>query len=213
MNRQTRGKDDGHDRESKPRRRLLRPWRVLKECELYSFTPFFQVFQQQVELPNGRVIDDYHRIQFPNYVTVVARTIDRRFIMVRKYNHGFRKTCMLFPGGLVNPGESPRKAAVRELLEETGYVAHRWSCLGRFMPHANYGCGSVNLFLGEDCRCKQPPASGDLEEMEIILLSERELVQYMRSGRNPSHAAMTAFLLSFEKLGRNAQLSQTRPPA
>jgi len=196
----------------RPRGPRLRAWRILQEREVYDAAPFFRVLRQQVRLPDGRVVDDYHQIQFPHYVTVVARTNDHRYVMVRKYNHGYRKTCLLFPGGLINAGETPRRAAARELLEETGYAARRWNCLGHFMPHSNYGCGQVHLFLAGDCRYRAAPKSGDLEEMEICLLSDRETRRYMRSGKNPSLASMAAFLLTLEHLGGEDSASRGGAP-
>ena len=191
-----------------PRKKRLACWRVLDERLVYSAGPWFNLVRQRVELPDGRVIPDYHEIRFPEYVTIVARTPERRFLMLRKYNHGFRKVCFIFPGGMRHEHETPRQAAARELLEETGCKAGRWTCLGHFTPHSNYGCGRSHLYLAEDCRPVAAPASGDLEEIEVHALPARQAYECMRRGQNPSLSCMAAFLLAREHLRSRAGRAQ-----
>jgi ADP-ribose pyrophosphatase len=182
------------------RRDPMAPWTVVDEHVVYAADPFLRLTRQHVVLPDGRHIRDYHQIVFPDYVTVIARTPDGKYVLLRKYNHGYRRTCMLFPGGIRSAAESPRRAAARELLEETGYAARRWCCLGHFRPHSNYGCGQVHFYLGEDCRRVAKPDSGDLEAMDIRLLSHDALRRYLRGGRNPSLSCAAAFSRACELL-------------
>ena len=180
-----------------PRRQdRLAPWTILGEQVVYAADPFLRLTRQHVVLPNGRHIRDYHQIVFPDYVTIIPRTPSGDYLLLRKYNHGYRRTCMLFPGGLRHPDESPRRAAARELLEETGYSAPRWRCLGHFRPHSNYGCGQVHFYLADGARPVAPPNSGDLEAMDLRLLSHPALCSYLRSGRNPSLSCAAAFALA-----------------
>ena len=191
-----------------PRRQdPLAPWTILGEQVVYAADPFLRLTRQHIVLPDGRHIRDYHQIAFPDYVTIVPRTPAGEYLLLRKYNHGYRRTCMLVPGGLRPPDESPRHAAARELLEETGYSAPRWRCLGHFRPHSNYGCGQVHFYLAEGARRVADPDSGDLEAMDIRLLSHDALRSYLRSGRNPSVSCAAAFALACQLLGLPGALS------
>jgi len=49
--------------------------------------------------------------------------------------HGSRTVTLEIPGGLADPGDTPEEAAVRELLEETGYQADRWTKIGVTNPN------------------------------------------------------------------------------
>lgn len=189
----------------------LAPWTIRREEILHDAPPFLKLTRQHVILPDGRQVRDYHQVYFPDYVTLVALTTDDRYILIEKYNHGYRRACMLFPGGIRNPDETPRRAAARELREETGYATRRWRLLGCFIPHSNYGCGRVHLFLGEGCRPVAAPDSGDLETMNLHLLPHERLRRYMRRGGNPSLSGAAAFALACQTLARPGVFETTHP--
>jgi ADP-ribose pyrophosphatase len=149
----------------------LRPWRVRAEQTLVARPPFIELSVQTVELPNGRLIDDFYQIAMPDYVCVFAETGDGQVLLLRSYRHGARKVCLNFPGGRINAGETPAAAAARELLEETGHEAIRWTSLGRFVTQANQRCQTAYFFRAAGCRFRQAPASGDLEDQELVLMS------------------------------------------
>ena len=66
---------------------------------------------------------------------VVATTTDNDVILVRQYRHGIQEVVLEVPGGVVDEGESPEEAAVRELQEETGFAAGSVRLLGKMMPN------------------------------------------------------------------------------
>ena len=61
-------------------------------------------------------------------VAIICRLLPSdRLILVRQYRPPVDGMVIEFPAGLVNPGEDPNETAVRELREETGYRASRWT--------------------------------------------------------------------------------------
>ncbi len=160
----------------------LVPWEVLEGREIFAAPPWIRLSRQRIRLPDGRVIDDFHYIHLTDYAIVVAQTPDGRFILERQYKHGVGKVCLTLPAGGIAAGEDPLRAAQRELLEETGYEADSWQCLGRYTCNANYGCGNAHIFTARNARKIAEPDSDDLEKMEIVLLSEKELRRALRDG-------------------------------
>jgi len=174
----------------------LKPWEVLENREVFQSSPYIQIFRQKVRLPDGRVVDDYHQIRLADFIMVLASTADGRILVERQYKHGIGKPTLVLPAGTISPGEEPLAAAQRELLEETGYTAEAWRLVGSFVTHANYGCSQAHIFVAQRAQAVALPKSGDLEEMEILLLRPQELYEAVRTGQVHSLSAMAAIALA-----------------
>ena len=74
-----------------------------------------------VQLPDGRINEEYYILEYPDWVNVIAVTKDGKFVMERQYRHGAGEVGYELPCGVMEPDESPLCGAQRELLEETGY--------------------------------------------------------------------------------------------
>lgn len=160
----------------------LRPWRVIASRTIHVDPPHIELTVDDIELPDGRKIEGYYQLSSRASCAVVATTTDGRFIMLRQYKHGARKVCLTVPGGRLEQGETLDHTARRELLEETGYCAPRWASMGEFAIHANQHMGVCGVFRAHDAVYAAPPASGDLEEMEVVLLTADETRAALRSG-------------------------------
>jgi len=173
-----------------------KPWKVLASTSVYRFDPWLAVERQKIELSDGRVIDDYHRITLQDFSGIVARAEDGRYLVTRQYRHGPGRVCLTLPGGGLDPGEAPLDAAKRELREETGYEAPRWKALGSFTVNANYGCGMAYFFGAEGARKTAEVNSDDLEHTELVLLSREELLAALDRGEFAALGAAAAILLA-----------------
>ena len=151
-------------------------WKIVENNVVYEAEPWIQVSIQHIRLPSGKLVYDFHQVKMPESSVVVAKTPDGRMIMIKQYKHGVREVSLTLPGGLIEEEEEPLVAAKRELLEETGYIADNWQSLGCFVANANYGCGNVHVFLAQNSKCVKEPNSGDLENMEILLMNHEEAV-------------------------------------
>ena len=84
--------------------------------------PWLKVAKETCELPSGKVIDDFYTLWQPDWVLILARTTEGKWVMTEQYRHGTGKIALEFPAGITDKGETPEEAAIRELQEECGYV-------------------------------------------------------------------------------------------
>jgi ADP-ribose pyrophosphatase len=159
-----------------------RNWETLSRRKVVDCHPWLCLWAEDVQLPDGRVVEGFVTIEMPDYVVVVALTPDGRVVVERNYKHGPRRACLNLPAGYVEPGEEPLAAARRELLEETGYMAEEWLALGGFTNDGNRGCGMGHLFLARRAQKVTEPDAGDLEDMEIGLMGLPEVAVAVRRG-------------------------------
>jgi 8-oxo-dGTP pyrophosphatase MutT (NUDIX family) len=111
-----------------------KPWEVLERRRLYA-SRWVGLAEWTVRLPDGRVITDYHVVEYPGEaVAVVPVGDDGRVLLIDHYRVITDTRGWEVPAGGIDAGESVADAAARELLEETGYGASAWQCLGRFHP-------------------------------------------------------------------------------
>jgi ADP-ribose pyrophosphatase len=161
---------------------MIKPWRTLARRVLLDRSPWFSVGGEDVELPDGRVIQDFNWIKMREFAIVVPLTDDNMTILARSYKHGVRGIALSLPAGYLEDGEAPLAGAKRELLEETGHAAAEWVSLGRYINDGNYGSGAMHAFIAKGARKIQAPRSGDHEEQELLSMPFEEAIAKVRAG-------------------------------
>jgi 8-oxo-dGTP pyrophosphatase MutT (NUDIX family) len=85
------------------------------------------------------------------------------------------------PGGVIDPGEEPLKAAMRELKEETGYEADNVRPIGRVSPNPAIQGNWSYSFLAEGCQLAGHRDLDPFEDIEVKLFSMEEIPELIRS--------------------------------
>ncbi|HYA87343.1 MAG TPA: NUDIX hydrolase [Nitrospirota bacterium] len=161
---------------------LLQNWTTLSSSVVFQAEHWFRVVRDKVKLPSNRIIDDYFRIEAPEFVLIYARSTDGRVLVERQYKHGLGKITTTFPAGFIDTGEPPILAAKRELLEETGFRAKTWKHMGTFVLDGTRYSGKAHCYIAEDLEQVSTPINDDMEELEIFFLTVRELHDSIASG-------------------------------
>ena len=148
-------------------------------------------FDQMRNPANGKT---FRRVvlESVDWVNVVAVTEDDRIVMVEQYRFGIGRNTIETPGGMVDPGETSRQAAVRELEEETGYTGGRLSYLGAVEPNPAIHDNLCHHWLVEGVVRTRAPDPGEGEALAVHLMTLDEIVAALDSGRLRHVLALSA---------------------
>ena len=95
-------------------------WRRLSSEVIQDYR-FFQLRQDISRHPTSGREHRFFIFEFPDWVNILPLTPEGDVVFIKQFRHGTRELTLEIPGGIVDPGESPKQAATREMFEESGY--------------------------------------------------------------------------------------------
>jgi 8-oxo-dGTP pyrophosphatase MutT (NUDIX family) len=176
-------------------------WKTLSRRVLLDALPWFRVIEEEVQLPNGQVIPDFHLVEGPDFTSVVALTPADEVLLLYGYLHGVRQQVYALPGGLIEGKEGPLQTIQRELREETGCTAATWEPLGSFTLDGNRRYYTGHLFLARGAVQVQAPTTHDLETRHVERMPLEQAHQRWLQGDFATLPMMTAIGLALHRLG------------
>jgi ADP-ribose pyrophosphatase len=130
-------------------------WKKLKTTKLFSH-PRLEVFEDEVELPNGHKTKYLYFGDKFDAATVIAVNKTGQVLLQKEYSYPQNKKLFQFPGGGLEAGETPAQGAARELAEEAG-LQGTLTEIGWFYPNNRRGKNKMYVFMAKACRPLQPP--------------------------------------------------------
>jgi ADP-ribose pyrophosphatase len=130
---------------------------------------------ESAALPNGVTID-LAVIRHPGASAIVALDADGAIPLLTQYRHAVGGWLKEIPAGCINPGETPRLCAERELREEAGLVARQWDQLGTIVTIPSFCDERITLFLARDLS----GAERNLDHDEVINVDHVPLDEALR---------------------------------
>ncbi|MCM0028647.1 MAG: NUDIX hydrolase [Polynucleobacter sp.] len=141
---------------------------------------FLNMKRDTVRMPDGaEAVREY--LTHPGAVAIVALLDDGRILLERQYRYPVARVCMEIPAGKLDPGEDPLVCAQRELQEETGYAASKWSYIRRIHPVISYSTEFIDIYLAEGLSKGQSQLD-DEEFLDVFAASLDELLRWVEEG-------------------------------
>jgi ADP-ribose pyrophosphatase len=158
----------------------------------------FSVVTDKVEEPGGR-INTRDVIRHNGSVVILAvdeskNPSDPDIVFERQYRHAAGLTLIELPAGRVEPHESPLAAAKREMIEETGYRAKRWTLLTKYFASPGFLGEWMQIYLARDIREGAATPEPD-ESIEVFRLTLSEALALVAANKIHDGKTLIGLLL------------------
>ncbi len=135
----------------------------------------------EVELSTG-VVSHREICEHPGAVAVVALTEKNEIVLIRQFRKPAEQVLIEIPAGLFNKGEDFKNAALRELKEETGYIAKSIKHVLSVYTSPGYSTELLHFFLAKDL-IKESQSYEEDEHIEVELAPVDKLSELVKEGK------------------------------
>jgi ADP-ribose pyrophosphatase len=142
---------------------------------------FLRLFVDRVQSADGHH-GTREYLRHPGAVMIIPLLDAEHVLLERQFRYPLGRSVVEFPAGKIDPGEPPFACARRELLEETGYTARRWSYLGGLHNAIAYSDEKIEIFLAEDLDRNGSATLDAGETLEVFEAPWRQLLEWVRDG-------------------------------
>lgn len=181
----------------------MKPWEKTAS-EVVAETSIFTLHKHRVvSARTGGELDAW-TLTCPDWVNVIALTEAGEVVLVRQYRHGVEAATLEIPGGMIDEGETPEEAAVRELREETGYAPVSVVNLGFVNAQPAFQNNRCHTFLALGCVRAGEMDQDEGEDLAVALHTMEETCRKMLSGEighGLVHAAFNRYRLWKDSCG------------
>jgi ADP-ribose pyrophosphatase len=107
---------------------------------------------------------------------------DPGILLIRQYRHAAGQFLLELPAGRIEPGEKLIPAAKRELIEETGYRARKWTRHIKYFASPGFLTEAMNILLAEDLTAGMATPEDD-ERIELRMTPLSEVMRMIHQGK------------------------------
>lgn len=161
----------------------MKKWKIIKEIDV-SPSKWFPVLQHSVELPNGKIVDDYFISPMGNVAMVLPITKNNEIVLTKQYKHALGEILVELPAGFQQKGKSLEESALAELEEELGIktTADNLIFLGKTANNPTKTTHVTHCYLAKNLEFNSQQNLDETEEIEIIKISPKKALEMVRSG-------------------------------
>lgn len=166
-----------------------RGWKIESSRQVYD-NYYLKVYEDRLDLDGAGKL--YVRGVRRDYCTVVPFS-PKGILTIRSYRHLVDSYQLEVPSGYVDEGETPRQAAIRELEEETGYVAKKMTRVGSYMLDYSMFIQTGHIFAAYGLENKGRKNLGNMEKIsKMEFMPVGKIKKMLLSGRILNAATIVA---------------------
>jgi ADP-ribose pyrophosphatase len=174
---------------------MINKWKKLGEKDI-SLNDHLKIYKEKVELPNGKIIEDYGTVDLGAGTVIVPVTEKGNIVLVNQYRHGAERLILGFPAGRYDQAETAEETALRELKEETGYKTLSLKYLGEIISNPGKNRGWVKVYLAKDCEKTGEPKGDITEDLEVVEVDWDKMEKLILEGEIVEAQTLAAWMLA-----------------
>ncbi len=181
----------------------IEKWKLLQSSIILNHR-WCKVRRDEIELPNGKIIDDFFVHIKPDVALILPLTVNREIVFVRQYRHAINDFFIELPAGGFDPlEENAELAALRELEEETGYVAYEIKKIATLYSSPSKDTNRIHLFLAENAVKVSGQNLDITEEIEVLLIPIDKVLEKINRGEICVAGTVAALFMGLNFLRNN----------
>ena len=175
-------------------KKLPSSWDLQSE-KLYANCRIFEVRERRFKRRLDGLEGDFYVLDTNDWVNVLAITPEQKIVLVRQFRFGSRENSLEPPGGVVEKGEDPIIAGIRELEEETGYVGQKPELIGSVRPNAAILSNRCHVVMVREARKTAKLNFDPHEELVTELYPITMLKELVKSGEITHSIGLNSILM------------------
>ena len=175
---------------------MVNKWKTLKSKNILQ-NRIFSFNEEQVLSPKNKKFPVWV-MEVPTWINIIPVTSDNKIIMVKHYRFGNKEITLEIPGGMSEPNEDPKSAAIREMKEETGYTSKNVIEIGSVSPNPALMNNQAITYLAFDVELTSIQNLDTMEDIEIIEINLEEVPRLIQN-KTIDHALVVSAFYFFDK--------------
>ena len=155
-----------------------------------------KIFKMREDSVTSPKLGSDHKVwvmEVPTWVNIIPLTPEGEVVLVNQYRFGTEQASLEIPGGMADPGENPKTAAVRELKEETGFESNEVIEIGRVESNPAIMSNHTYTYLALNCKKLGDQSLDGTEDIEIIKKHIDDIPKLIREGTIQHALVISAF--------------------
>jgi len=176
---------------------MIKKWKLI-ESKVDKDYRVFKIKAEMALSPRTNQVGTFYTIDTNDWVNIVPLTESGEVVMIRQYRHGSKEINLEIPGGLVDD-EHHQEAALRELLEETGYTGENIRLLGSVNPNPAIFNNLCHTYLVENVKKVAEKNLDPQEDIEVVLTPIQSVPSLIEKGIITHALVLIGFYFYFMK--------------
>jgi len=152
------------------------------------------LYADKVEFENGHIIDRMHLVHFDREsVAMVIQNDKHEVLLIKSHRYHTQSEEWEIPAGRVDSGESSINAAIREVLEETGYSVETPQLIYKYNP--SNGTSDQRFSIYKAVASKQEGLPDPFEVHDMKWVSKDELLEMLHQNEIRCGSSLVGLML------------------